>query len=112
MPKKTKKSEVAKDDGVHYSPPGTKYYESQIILGRKYRHRRSGTEGWATSITFFENACERVILESYERNKLTGKLTTTESFDSVELVDAETGDDVSTAKPGGPEREIASRREA
>lgn len=38
-------------------------YGSDIQLGQVYRDDQTGVEGVATSVTFFQHACERVCLE-------------------------------------------------
>lgn len=37
-------------------------YKSDIVLGQRYRDRITGLEGVATSVHFYMNACEQVIL--------------------------------------------------
>lgn len=80
------------------------FYPSNIVLGREYKHKRSEASGHAIAVSFFENACERVTLEWFEKNTLTGKKMHSESFDAVDLVDVETGVQAQSEKTGGPER--------
>lgn len=85
-------------------------YESSIELGKRYRHTRSGFVGYAVGITFYENACERVLLDSDGLNN-EGKIIQI-AVDSVELEDAETQAPVkekTKAKPGGDRPEVSRR---
>lgn len=93
------------DESVQYDEPRPiRTYESDIELGKKYRVSRHGIEGYATAVTFHENACERVALEYMEDGKLVAV-----SYDAVELEDAETGVQAKSEKTGGPDRPNAMR---
>lgn len=59
-------------------------YQSEIVLGTKYRDTQTGLEGHAVVISFHQHACERVVLEYAEANDL--KLV---EFDAVRLVSLE-----------------------
>lgn len=83
---------------------GKALYPSDAKLGVEYKHKRFPIQGFATSVTFFENACERVILEWDGDNNLTGKRLHTESFDIVDLVEVETGKQATAEQTGGPSR--------
>lgn len=77
-------------------------YESDIELGKKYREPRSGIEGTAVAVHFFEHACERVTIETF--NEAKGEIVEY-SFDAPRLTSVETGEPATTAKPGGPARQ-------
>lgn len=81
-------------------------YGSDIKLGEKYREPRSGIEGTAVAIAFYEFACERVTLETYNSTK--GEITEY-TFDAPRLVEVKTGKVAEVTKTGGPERSIPRR---
>jgi hypothetical protein len=82
-----------------------KAYESDIVLGEKYREKRTGLEGTATSIHFYENACERVVLMYLHDGDIKEA-----SFDAVEVISAATGKVATSSRPGGPARTMPPRR--
>ncbi len=81
-------------------------YESDIKLGEKYREPRSGIEGTATAISFYEFACERITLETYNATK--GEVMEY-TFDAPRLVSVETGKAAEVTKTGGPDRKVPRR---
>jgi hypothetical protein len=84
-------------------------YQSDIVLGRKYRHKLLDIEGFAEAISFYKNSCERVVLIYTHEGELKDIVA-----DSVELIDVETEREVKNAreaKPGGPERRTGTRRD-
>lgn len=83
-------------------------YESDIVLGRKYRHKDLDVEGIAESVHFYKNACERVIIIYVDPDKRVQEA----SFDSVDLIEVETEKPVKNKekKTGGPARMVPSRR--
>lgn len=81
-------------------------YESDIQLGKKYRCKDTGVVGIADAIYFFRNACERVTLLRLNDGKVT-----TDTFDSVQLIDVETEKAATSPKTGGPTREVSARPE-
>lgn len=83
----------------------TKAYKSDIVLGERYREKRTGLEGTATSVHFYENACERVVLMYLHDGDIKEA-----SFDSVELVSVTTGKLAESTRPGGPARTMPPRR--
>lgn len=80
-------------------------YRSDIRLGDKYRDSVTGVEGTATSLHFFKNSCERVVLTYVNKG-----LVQDASFDAVDLVHVETAEPVVAERPGGPERTRGERR--
>lgn len=56
-------------------------YESEIVLGGKYRDRQTGFEGVAVVISFHQHSCERVVLEG----KAEGGDIKAFEFDAVRL---------------------------
>jgi hypothetical protein len=46
-----------------------KKFKSDIILGEKYIDEQTGYTGVATGITFYQHACERVCVESYDAER-------------------------------------------
>lgn len=82
-------------------------YGSDIRLGEKYREPRTGIEGTATSLHFYEHACERVTLEYLDNDRNIAEVT----FDAprVRLV-AKPDVPVTTARTGGPARAGEARK--
>ncbi len=74
-------------------------YETDIVLGEKYRDEQTGMEGIATIISFFQHACERVTLEWVD-----GKDVKEMTFDAPRLTRVSTGEKAETTKTGGPMR--------
>lgn len=81
-------------------------YISDIKLGEKYKEPRSGIEGTATAISFYEFACERVTLETFNESK--GEIHEY-TFDAPRLVSLETGKAAVVTKTGGPDRAMPRR---
>jgi hypothetical protein len=82
------------------APTGTRTnFETDIVLGERYRDKQTGFEGVATCVSFFQHACERVMLESYDAAKQDVKEYV---FDAPRLVHVETGKQAETTKTGGP----------
>lgn len=75
------------------------HFDSDIVMGERYRDKHTGFEGVATSITFYEESCERVVLEGKVNED--GKSEAV-SFDAPRLVHVETGKVAKVAKTGGP----------
>lgn len=74
-------------------------YKSDIQLGERYRDEQTGYEGVATSITFFQFACERVCLETYDAER---KQVKEAVFDAPRLTSVATGQTATTERTGGP----------
>lgn len=72
-------------------------YESEVVLGDRYRDSITGLEGTATCAAFFLHACERVTLEFIKEGEVKY-----ESFDAPRLVHVETGVAPTTTRTGGP----------
>lgn len=73
-------------------------FDSDIVLGEKYRDTLSNFEGVATGCTFFLHGCERVILESW--NEIKAEINT-EMFDAPRLEHLESGELVTARDTGG-----------
>ena len=83
----------------------TETYDSDLILGEKYRDNATGLVGTLTSIHFYQHACERATLRF-----LNGQGEVVEStFDAPELVRVKTQKAARASKPGGPARADGSR---
>lgn len=80
-------------------------YASEVILGEKYLDEQSGIEGVATSVHFYQYACERVTIELMTRDGVLQEAT----FDSPRLTHCASGKKVSIKKTGGPARAGESR---
>lgn len=76
-------------------------YRSKVKLGEKYRETQTGFEGYAIAVVFYQNACERVELENFDKKRGLEAIF----FDAKRLVHVETGKKLDDAQaPGGPER--------
>lgn len=73
-------------------------YGSDIKLGEKYRDVQTGVEGVATSVSFFQHACERVCLEYLGKDGDLKELI----FDAPRLESVRTKEPVTSARTGGP----------
>jgi len=76
-----------------------KKYSTDIVLGEKYVDKQTGYEGVATSITFFQHACERVCLENYDTER---KEVKEMIFDAPRLTSLVTGKTAEVTRTGGP----------
>jgi hypothetical protein len=84
-----------------------KGYPSGIELGARYRDRETGIVGRAVVVSFFEHACERVVLEYLKDGEIKEV-----GFDvpRLEAVGDEKKDLMPAgAKPGGPARNTGAR---
>jgi hypothetical protein len=77
------------------------HYKSDIKLGERYRDEQTGFEGVATSIYFFQHACERVNIETYDPERREVK---EQVFDAPRLTHVASGQRASTTRTGGPAR--------
>ena len=78
---------------------GSTEYKSDIILGERYIDKQTGYEGVATSVSFFQHACERVCIETFDK----GRQSVIESvFDAPRLTHVRTQKVAKTEKTGGP----------
>lgn len=75
-------------------------FKTDIRLGERYRDEQTGIEGIATSIHFYQHACERVAIE---KMKTDGELMEI-VFDSPRLTHIATGIKATTSRTGGPAR--------
>lgn len=75
-------------------------FETDIKMGEKYRDEQTGIEGIATSVHFYQHACERVTLEYVHDQQGLLELT----FDAPRLTSVTTGITAVTTKTGGPAR--------
>ena len=81
-------------------------FPSDIKLGEKYIDKQTGYEGIATSVTFFQHACERVCIESFDTER---KQVIESVFDAPRLTHVETGQIAKVTKTGGPQMPNAQR---
>ena len=72
-------------------------FTSDITLGERYRDQLTGFEGFATSLTFYIHACERVTLEFVKDGEIKF-----DSFDAPRLVHLDSGEVPTTQRTGGP----------
>lgn len=78
---------------------GKTKYLSDIVLGERYRDEQTGYEGVATAICFFQHACERVTIETYDPVR---KSVIEQAFDAPRLTSLKTAQVATSAKTGGP----------
>lgn len=78
---------------------GKQSYKTDIKLGDRYRDEQTGIEGVATSVSFFQHACERVCLELLVKGELKEYI-----FDSPRLTNIASGEraTIAVAATGGP----------
>lgn len=79
---------------------GSNEYKSDIVLGEKYVDNQTGYVGIATSVTFFQHACERVCIETYDTIR---KQVIESVFDAPRLTHAKTQKTAAVTKTGGPQ---------
>lgn len=72
-------------------------YETDIVLGERYRDTQTGIEGVATAITFYQYSCERVCLETVINSKIEEYY-----FDVERVENMATMERATTEKTGGP----------
>lgn len=73
-------------------------FSSDIVLGEKYRDPQTGVEGVATSLHFYQFACERVTIEVLTKD---GQILE-HSFDAPRLEHALTAAVARVTNAGGP----------
>jgi hypothetical protein len=64
--------------------PKKQKYMSKIVLGQRYTDKIHSVSGVASSVTFFKNGCEKVILETYSQ---TQEKMVFHDFDVVDVVE-------------------------
>jgi len=85
---------------------GSTEYKSDIILGDRYIDKQTGYEGVATSVSFFQHACERVCVETFDRER---QSVIECVFDAPRLTHVETQAVATTTKTGGPQKPPGQR---
>lgn len=75
-------------------------YKTDIKLGQRYLDQQTGITGVATSIHFYQHACERVTLEFVKPDGELQEVT----FDSPRLTNVATGETATSTRTGGPAR--------
>lgn len=75
-------------------------FKTDIKLGERYIDKQTGIQGVATSVHFYQHACERVCIEFVKPD---GELQEV-MFDSPRLTSVATGKTATTEKTGGPAR--------
>jgi hypothetical protein len=85
---------------------GNTEYKSDIVLGERYIDKQTGYEGVATSVSFFQHACERVVIETFDKNR---QHVIEAIFDAPRLTHVRTQKVATTTKTGGP-RDSAGQR--
>lgn len=75
-------------------------FPSDIVLGQEYIDKQTGYQGIATSVTFFQHACERVCVESYEASR---KQVLEAVFDAPRLTHVLSQKTATVEKTGGPQ---------
>lgn len=81
-------------------------FKTDIVLGDRYRDEQTGLEGVATSIHFYQHACERVTLEKVKDDGELMEIT----FDAPRLRSVRTNRVAVVDKTGGPARAGETRR--
>lgn len=78
-------------------------YKTDIELGKRYTDPQTGISGTATSVSFYQFACERVNIETVVAGKIEDYY-----FDAPRLVSEETGKRAKVTKTGGPDHGVRS----
>lgn len=81
-------------------------YQTEIVLGQRYRDTQTGIEGVATAVSFFQYGCERVTIEAMVQGKIEEY-----GFDTPRVVHVDSGERATTERTGGP-RPLPSRGQA
>jgi hypothetical protein len=81
-------------------------FTTDIELGKRYKDGQTGIEGTATSVHFYQYACERVAIEAVIEGKIEEYY-----FDAPRLTCMDTDEQVTMqpGKTGGPQRSVPSR---
>lgn len=79
-------------------PPKVKF-ETDIVMGERYRDSQSEFEGVATGVFFYQFGCERVNLEAFDAQRNT---ITSLGFDAPRLIHIESGKAARVKRTGGP----------
>lgn len=78
---------------------GRENYRSDLVLGEEYREKSTGVVGKAVCISFFEHACERVVLRYIHDGDIKEA-----GFDAPEVERVKTGATPVQQQTGGPAR--------
>lgn len=81
-------------------------FPSDINLGEEYVDAQTGYKGIATSVTFFQHACERVCIESFDKKR---QQVIEQVFDAPRLTNTKTKKTAVVTKTGGPQMPNAQR---
>lgn len=73
-------------------------FQSDVELGKTYLDPQTGIKGVATSVHFYQYACERVVLEYVKPDGELQEVT----FDAPRLEDIEDKKRLTTDRTGGP----------
>lgn len=84
-------------------------FESEIVMGDRYRDTQTAFEGVATAVYFYQYGCERVNLEAYDSDRKDIRALT---FDAPRLVHIESGQPVTVTRTGGPGTGREARKDA
>lgn len=80
-------------------------YDSDLVMGERYKDNTTGIEGTLVSLHFYEHACERGTLRYVDNDMNVQEV----SFDAPELVHIETNVAATATRPGGPARSEGHR---
>ena len=74
---------------------------TECEMGRTYRDEHTGFVGVCTSVHFYLTGCNRAQLEA-PFDKKTGKIGDEVAFDTIRLIDVETGLKIDQPRPATP----------
>ena len=86
-------------------------FDTEVVLGEQYKDKTTGLVGTATSVHFYEHACERVSLRYVNKD---GDVKES-SFDAPELIHMPKEEEekqertLRASRPGGPARNMGAR---
>lgn len=82
-------------------------FQSDLVMGEKYKDNTTGIEGTLVAVHFYQHACERATLRYVNKHNEVTEV----SFDAPELVNLATKKLATATRPGGPARSEGRRAE-
>lgn len=79
-------------------------FESDIVLGERYRDEQTGIEGTVIGVHFYQFGCERASVEAVVDGKIEEY-----GFDAPRLTRIKTGKVATSTKTGGPAKHLPTR---
>ena len=80
-------------------------FQTDVVMGEKYRDPKTGIEGFVVGIHFYEYGCERVTLQTVNSQEEINDY----GFDAPRIERVSDGTSPKATKTGGPARGIEAR---